>query len=151
MKKYLVLLLFIVAISGCKKVQTDYSETDRNIILNYIASHNLTNVKSTVSGLYYVIEKPGTTSHPNINSTVTIDYTGRLANDTIFETTDGANPETIALSSVIAGWQIGIPLFGRTGKGLLLIPSALGYGSQEKLGIPKNSVLIFEINLLDFH
>jgi FKBP-type peptidyl-prolyl cis-trans isomerase FkpA len=151
MKKYLVSLMLLVTIAGCKKVQTDFTETDRQIIQNYITSHNLTNVKSTPEGLYYIIEKPGSTAHPNIYSTVIMAYTGKLANDTIFDTTEGESPATFGLTSVITGWQIGVPFFGRGGKGKLLIPSSLGYGSVAQYGIPKNSVLIFDINLLDFY
>lgn len=150
MKKYLFPLILLATIAGCTKVQTDYTETDRKIILDYIASHKLT-AQVTASGMYYVIEKPGSTSHPNIYSSVTVNYTGRLSNDTIFDTTVGGSPATFALTGVIRGWQEGIPLFGRGGKGKLLIPSALGYGSVAQYGIPKNSVLVFDINLLDFY
>jgi len=52
------------------------------------------------------------------------------------------------LSNVIQGWQEGIPLFNEGGSGILLIPSALGYGSQTVNSIPSNSVLIFEVTLL---
>lgn len=150
MKKYLFPLILLATIAGCTKVQTDYTETDRKIILDYIASHKLT-AQVTASGMYYVIEKPGSTSHPNIYSSVTVNYTGSLSNDTIFDTTVGGSPATFALTGVIRGWQEGIPLFGRGGKGKLLIPSALGYGSVAQYGIPKNSVLVFDINLLDFY
>jgi len=151
MKKYLVCLLLLATIAGCTKTQTDYTEVDHKIILDYIASHNLTTAQSTASGLYYVIEKPGTASHPNYYSTVTVAYTGRLTNDTIFDTTVGGSPATFPLTNVISGWQIGIPLFGRGGKGILLIPSSLGYGSRAQTAIPAHSVLVFDINLLDFN
>ena len=151
MKKYLIFLIFLITITGCKKIQTDFTETDRKIIQDYITSHGLTNVQSTASGMYYVIEKPGTTTHPNVYSTVTVTYTGRLANDTIFDTTVGGSPATFALSGVIQGWQIGIPLIGRGGKCKLMIPSSLGYGGVAQYGIPKNSVLVFDISLLDYY
>jgi FKBP-type peptidyl-prolyl cis-trans isomerase len=149
MKRVLFFLAFVATICSCKKDKVDYTETDRQIILNYIASHKLT-AQSTASGLYYVIEKPGT-KHPTIYSTVTVDYTGRLSNDTIFDTTVGGNAATFALTGVVAGWQEGIPLFGLGGKGKLLIPSALGYGGTAMSGVPANSVLIFEIDLIDFY
>ena len=151
MKKYLVFLILLATIAGCKKVQFDYTETDRKIIQDYIASHKLTNVKTTTSGLHYVIENPGTIGRPTIFSTVIINYTGRLANDTIFDTNAGNGPATFSLTDVVRGWQEGIPLFGRGGKGKLLIPSALGYGRQPSGIIPANSVLIFDINLIDFN
>jgi FKBP-type peptidyl-prolyl cis-trans isomerase FkpA len=51
--------------------------------------------------------------------------------------------------NVIQGWQEGIPLFSEGGSGILIIPSALGYGNQAIGNIPRNSVLIFEVNLID--
>ncbi|MEI6409778.1 MAG: FKBP-type peptidyl-prolyl cis-trans isomerase [Bacteroidota bacterium] len=57
---------------------------------------------------------------------------------------------TFPLSSLIKGWQEGIPLLKKGGKGTFFIPSALGYGSQDQGAIPANSVLIFEITLVDY-
>jgi FKBP-type peptidyl-prolyl cis-trans isomerase FkpA len=151
MKRFLFLLVIIITAFSCKKEKTDYTETDRQIIQDYIASHSLTNVKSTSSGLYYVIEKEGSANHPTSSSTVTISYTGTLTNGTVFDLTADGYPATISLNSVIQGWREGIPLFGRGGKGMLLIPSALGYGNNANSGIPANSVLIFEIELIDFY
>jgi len=53
------------------------------------------------------------------------------------------------LTNVIQGWQEGIPLFSEGGSGILLIPSALGYGNQSIGNIPANSVLIFEVTLIN--
>jgi FKBP-type peptidyl-prolyl cis-trans isomerase FkpA len=150
MKRIIFFLLLLATSYSCKKDKTDYTETDKQIILDYIASHHLT-AKSTSSGLYYVIEKPGSDHHPTIYSTVTVSYTGRLSNDTVFDGTASGSSATFALTSVIAGWQEGIPLFGIGGKGKLLVPSALGYGSSGSYGVPENSVLIFDIELVDFY
>ena len=53
------------------------------------------------------------------------------------------------LNRLIKGWQEGIPLFKKGGKGILLIPSELGYGNVSQGAIPENSVLIFDIELID--
>lgn len=155
MKKYLVFLILLASI-GCTKTQTDYTETDHTIIMDYIASHHLTaqaalNAQSISTGMYYVIEKPGSISKPNYYSTVTVNYKGQLANDTIFDTTIDKSPAILALAQTVVGWQIGVPLIGRGGKIKLLIPSALGYSYQPKGSIPANSVLIFDIELKDFY
>lgn len=150
MKSVLFFLVLLATVISCKKDKTDYTETDRQIILDYIAAHNLTAL-STSSGLYYVIEKAGSASHPIASSTVTINYSGNLPDGSIFDNTEEGTPAIIRLNTVIKGWQEGIPLFGRGGKGMLLIPSALGYGSTGSYGIPANSVLIFEIELIDFY
>jgi FKBP-type peptidyl-prolyl cis-trans isomerase FkpA len=85
---------------------------------------------------------------PNINSLVTVAYKGTLTDGTIFDQSSSSGA-TFPLSNVIQGWQEGIPLFSEGGSGILLIPSALGYGSQPVGNIPENSVLIFEVTLLN--
>jgi FKBP-type peptidyl-prolyl cis-trans isomerase len=51
---------------------------------------------------------------------------------------------------VISGWQEGIPKFQKGGKGKLIIPSNMAYGRQSQPGIPKNSILVFDVALLDW-
>ena len=125
----------------------DYTQLDEDIILQYISDNNL-NAEPTGSGLYYVINSTGNGEFPNINSLVTVAYKGTLTDGTTFDQSS-SNGITFTLSNVIQGWQEGIPLFSEGGSGILLIPSALGYGSQSVGNIPENSVLIFEVTLLN--
>lgn len=125
----------------------DYNQLDEDIILQYISDNNL-NAEPTGSGLYYVINSTGNGEFPNINSLVTVAYKGTLTDGTTFDQSS-SNGITFPLSNVIQGWQEGIPLFSEGGSGILLIPSALGYGSQSVGNIPENSVLIFELTLLN--
>tara|TARA_B110000879_G_C10920950_1_gene412085 strand:- start:4 stop:390 length:387 start_codon:yes stop_codon:yes gene_type:complete len=125
----------------------DYTQLDEDIILQYINDNNL-NAEPTGSGLYYVLNSNGNGDFPNINSIVTVAYKGTLIDGTIFDQSD-ATGATFPLSNVIQGWQEGIPLFSEGGSGILLIPSALGYGNQLIGSIPANSVLIFEVTLLN--
>ncbi|MFN8281575.1 MAG: FKBP-type peptidyl-prolyl cis-trans isomerase [Chitinophagales bacterium] len=152
MKKYLLLLLIPLALFSCKKSSTDYTKIDREIIRKYIADSSLV-ADSTESGLFYVISDSGAVKRPNVNSYLTVNYKGYLTNGRIFDQTEGS-PIPFLLSGTIKGWQEGIPLIQKGGKIKLLIPSALGYGDQEKIGtkasIPANSVLIFDIELVDF-
>jgi FKBP-type peptidyl-prolyl cis-trans isomerase FkpA len=143
----LTALLFFVAVisvASCKK--DDQREIDQQLIEDFINEHNL-DADSTSSGLYYVIEEPGSSEHPTINDQVTVNYIGFLLNGDVFDQNINI---TFGLDQVIAGWQEGIPLFGRGGKGLLIIPSHLAYGDRVLSGIPANSVIAFEIHLLDF-
>lgn len=130
----------------CNK-SVDYTQLDEDIILQYISDNNL-NAEPTGSGLYYVINSTGNGEFPNINSLVTVAYKGTLTDGTTFDQSS-SNGITFPLSNVIQGWQEGIPLFSEGGSGILLIPSALGYGSQSVGNIPENSVLIFEVTLLN--
>jgi len=136
-------LLFL---GSCNKTEEykDYSEIDKKIIQDYISAHNLT-ADSTSSGLYYVIDKPGTGQTPSLYSNIRIRYKGMLTSGEVFD--EATSAIQLNLSQVITGWQEGIPKFKEGGEGILLIPSGLGYGSQSTGSIPANSVLIFEIKL----
>jgi FKBP-type peptidyl-prolyl cis-trans isomerase len=54
----------------------------------------------------------------------------------------------LGAGQVIKGWDEGIALFNAGGKGTLIIPSPLGYGSRAAGQIPANSILIFDIEVL---
>ena len=148
MKRLLVLSLFffLFIFSSCNK-NVDYTQLDEEIILQYILDNNL-NAEPTGSGLYYVVNSTGNGDVPNINSIVTVAYKGTLTDGTIFDQSSSSGA-TFPLSNVIQGWQEGIPLFSEGGSGILLIPSDLGYGNQAIGSIPANSVLIFEVTLLN--
>lgn len=147
-KKYLAILFAFALILGCKKKNyIDQSAEDENIITQYIADNKL-DAKPTGSGLYYVMTFTGSGAQPSSSSNVTVKYKGYLTNGTVFDQTNNGGA-TFSLGSVILGWQEGIPLFKKGGRGMLLIPSALGYGSRANGNIPANSVLIFDIELLD--
>jgi FKBP-type peptidyl-prolyl cis-trans isomerase FkpA len=138
------IFLFLFALVSCKK---DLDQIDQQIIEQYILDNNLV-AESTTSGLHYVINNQGSGEQPNSYSTVTIAYTGKLTDGEIFDQSPSTGA-TFPLYNLIQGWQEGIPLFNEGGSGILLIPSSLGYGSQSVVNIPKNSVLIFEINLIE--
>ena len=72
-----------------------------------------------------------------------------MINDTIFGQTATDKTFTYALSGLIKGWQIGIPLMKKGGKSTFFIPSELGYGANSTGTFPANSVLIFDIELIN--
>ncbi len=142
----LLLTLFAavtLALGSCKK-DDDIAAKDDKIIRDYIAANNL-DAEKTASGLYYVIDEPGNSQHPTLANEVRVKYSGYFTDGKVFDEAT----LTLPLYGVIKGWQEGIPLFGKGGKGMLLIPSKLGYGSDPRPGIPANAVLIFNIHLID--
>ena len=148
MKYILPVVLFaLLALSCSKKEAEKQAEKDEVTLQDYISAHNL-NATATGSGLYYVIEAPGTGPGCNSNSTVTVAYTGYLTNGEVFDQSDPTGA-TFNLQQVIQGWTEGIPYFKEGGSGKLLLPSALGYGPQGSGPIPGNTVLIFDVVLLD--
>jgi FKBP-type peptidyl-prolyl cis-trans isomerase len=113
----------------------------------YVANNNLIG-QFNASDLWYSVETQGGGVQAYSGATVTVVYTGYLMNGTEFDasTVQGA---MFSLNNVIQGWQMGIPKFKEGGKGKLIIPSALGYGDKATGSIPENSILVFDIELLD--
>jgi FKBP-type peptidyl-prolyl cis-trans isomerase FkpA len=154
LRKFVTFAMLLVFAAACNQDDevVDYGPIDEKIIQDYIAAKGLT-TQSTASGLHYIIEKPGSANHPGINSKVTVKYKGYLTNGTVFDesTILSGKPATFNLSSLIKGWQEGLQFIGVGGKIKLLVPSALGYGSSSSSAtIPANSVLVFDIELVQF-
>ena len=149
MKQLLSTLLILILFISCskdKETNVDYVARNEQEIKDYIAKNNLTAQRSD-TGLYYVITNPGTGAQPTATSNVTVAYKGYFTNGTVFDQSAAAGI-SFGLNQVIKGWTEGIPHFKVGGNGILLIPSHLGYGSYDYNGIPRGSVLIFEVKLI---
>ena len=137
-------------------IETDQALIDAAIINKYIADNSLDATPAT-EGLFVVIDEPGVGQNPTINSTVRVKYDGKfielnaqnqLVDGDSFDVSSDAGA-TFPLANVIRGWQLGIPLFKTNGSGKLIIPSVLAYGSSGNGSIPPNSVLVFDVELLE--
>ena len=147
--KKLLLLLSLFSVFACKKEKSAEEQLafDIELIKKYITDKSLTAL-STPEGVYYTIDIVGTgTQMPTPSNIVVAKYKGSFLDGTVFE--EDTKGFESRLSNVILGWQIGFQKFKKGGKGKLLIPSGLAYGNVAQGRIPKNSVLIFEIELLD--
>lgn len=121
---------------------------DKLAILKYAADSSIT-LDSISTGLYYHITFLGTGSNPNISNKVLVNYKAYLLNGTVFSSTNGI-PKQFELDKLIKGWQDGVPLIKKGGKITLFIPSGLGYGCEVNGAVPPNSVLIYNVDLIDF-
>lgn len=97
--------------------------------------------------------KIGTGAEATASSTVSVLYTGAVADTgVIFQSSLDTSPQpvTFALTSVIPGWQAGIPGMKVGGERQLLIPAADAYGANPPAnsGIPANAALVFNVTLL---
>jgi FKBP-type peptidyl-prolyl cis-trans isomerase FkpA len=148
MNKFLGLILIFVLVGffSCTKSTDDQYIEDIRLIESYIQLKGLEDVQKTEDGLHYQIIEPGDGISPTVTSKIKINYVGRLLNDNVFDSGFGV---TFELSGLITGWQLGIPKIKEGGKIKLIIPSRLAYGSRSTGGIPANSVLVFDIDLLE--
>lgn len=149
MKHLLTALLALTLFISCSKdktVEIDYVAKNELEIKDYIAKNNLTAQRSD-TGLYYIINDPGTGAQPITSSNVTVAYKGYFTNGTVFDQSSDAGIP-FGLNQVIKGWTEGIPHFKAGGSGVLLVPAHLGYGNYNYKTIPGGSVLIFEVKLI---
>lgn len=170
MKYFWLLATALVLFFGCKDNDdsVDQVAIDDKIISDYLAEHNLTESaqRDSLTGIYYIIERPGFSGHPTSSSTVEVTYTGYFTNDSVFDKTQPGLTSSFNLSgNIITGWKIAIPKLQRNGSGTFYLPSRWCYGSlgrkdntdadkdkdYTEYAIPPNSVLIFKVNLVDFH
>lgn len=140
-------------IKNATKIQLEKNEKE-NLIQGKLYMKKFSEIKGmnkTPSGLLYMIEKLGEGREKiTKNTKITVHYTGSLVNGIEFDNSyKRGQPITLMLKDVILGWQEGLQHIKKGGKIKLIIPPILGYGNNRINGIPANSILIFNIELLD--
>jgi len=149
--KALFAAFFLVLFVSCNDddgpaVAKDFRAENEKEITDFINLNDL-DAQSSDSGLYYVIDEPGSGTQPNQSSNVTVAYKGTYTSGNIFDQSD-ENGISFDLNRVIPGWIEGIQYFKEGRSGMLLVPSHLAYGSFDYNGIPAGSVLVFEVKLI---
>ena len=135
---------------GCDKETACTPKTVASEVatMQNFATTNGLSVQTHSSGMLYQIVNPGSGLTPTLTSRVSVRYTGKLMNGTIFDSNTGV-PIQFLLGQVIPGWQLGLPLIKKVGVIRLIIPSSLAYGCNAAGSIPGDSVLYFEVELVD--
>ncbi len=107
-------------------------------------------VKTTPSGLQYIIIKEGNGPKPVDTATVSVHYHGTLLDGTVFDSSiDRGTPAEFPLNRVIKGWTEGIQLMSVGSKFKFWIPADLAYGDNGAgAQVKPGSLLIFEVELL---
>jgi FKBP-type peptidyl-prolyl cis-trans isomerase len=108
-------------------------------------------VQVTPSGLQYKVIQAGTGAQPTATDDVTVHYTGKLIDGTVFDSSvERGQPASFNVSGVIPGWTEGLQMMKEGAKYEFFIPSNLGYGPQgnPRGGIAGNSVLVFDVELI---
>ncbi|AEI48789.1 FKBP-type peptidyl-prolyl cis-trans isomerase [Runella slithyformis] len=131
-------------------------KVDAKIIDAYVAKNSLKTIE-TPSGLNYVIVKEGEGVKPVAGNMVSVHYVGKLLDGKEFDSSyknpqSGGKPVDFPIGQgmVIPGWEEGIMNMRKGGKSTFIIPSSLAYGEAGSPGtIPPNSVLVFDVELVD--
>jgi len=141
MKKLIIVLLSFstLAISAQEKVKTQKVKNPKTM--------------KTASGLEYTITEKGNGKKPQIGDKVKVHYTGKLLNDTVFDSSvKRGQPFEFKLGAgqVIKGWDEAFQLLQVGDKATIKLPADIAYGDRAMGSIPANSTLIFDVELLDF-
>ena len=154
MKNILVSALCVVILAGsctkkdnnnrnCSAVNIVAPASETAALKAYIDSNHI-DATADARGFYYKITAEGSGSHPNVCSGVVVTYSAKLTNGT---EVDSGTDVPFDLSTLIVGWQEGIPMIGKGGVITLYLPPSLGYGTAAVGPIPANSILVFTITL----
>ncbi|WP_375560123.1 FKBP-type peptidyl-prolyl cis-trans isomerase [Bernardetia sp. OM2101] len=154
LSKYISLLFIgFVLFTSCKKDNETTNPSSKaeqdQILQDYFTENNITPQK-TESGLYYVVDQQGTAIQTG--ETITVNYEGTLLSGEKFDSSfDRGTPFSFPLGAgqVIQGWDEGIPLIGKGGKGTLYLPSHLGYGARGSGSIAPYSILVFRVEVFN--
>lgn len=157
MRKFFLLgaTLMIALFAACSKDNDTYDPVpqfnrDVDTIKAYLKNNNIQAIQDTASGIFYQITKEGNgvDSVKSTASKVKVFYTGRLLSGTVFDSTK-TEPAEFTAGNLIVGFQFGLTKLSKGGKVTVYIPSFYGYGPSGNGRIPGNTVLIFDIELVD--
>lgn len=130
-------------------------QRDREVkfVEGYLASHHI-QAQKTAAGVYYVIQDPGNGPQVDSGKQVAVRYTGKLMpSGKVFDgnMTGPADPYKLVIGahSVIPGWEDGLKVFRKGGKGMLYIPAFLAYDERLGPGRKPFENLMFEVQVVD--
>ncbi len=133
------------------KKQQELAETNKVKGAEFLEKNKTAeNVKVTKSGLQYQVMTDGTGKIPTKDDVIKAHYKGSLITGEQFDSSyDRGQPAEFPVGGVIPGWTEALQMMKVGSKFKLWIPSDLAYGPAARPGIPANSVLAFEVELLD--
>lgn len=145
-------LLFALAFAGCAREQPEAPVPDPAVERRaemFGASASTPQIEWRSSGLGVRIIAPGEGAAPRMSDTVRVHYTGRLKDGTVFDDSRGrGQPGDFVVSRLIPGWAAAMLSLRPGGRAEFYIPPKLGYGGMKVAGVPPNSALIFDVELI---
>ena len=145
---FVISILFFLA--GC--VQDSPNVKQLSNLKFFVENQGFEGINVIEKGLHYAVLENGdsNTKSPQLSDTITAHFHGTLTDGTIFWSSVESNkPLTVQLSDLIEGCQKVISLMKKNDKWRVYIDPSMAYGDEGRPGIPSNSILIFDIELLD--
>lgn len=133
-----------------EKMMMEKQAEEVESIKKYVADNKI-KVEPTPEGIYIVTTKKGTGAQPQPMQTVTVHYTGKLLDGTVFDSSvKRGEPFSFMLGArqVIPGWEVAVSKMHVGEKATVLIPSDFAYGERGNYAIPPFSPLVFDIEVL---
>lgn len=148
MKNFLTLFSLFILIS-CVQDSPNVKQIEN--MQFFIDNKKNVEVVEIEPGLQYSVINQGyaSGSNPELNQTITAHFHGTLTNGEVFWSSLDTEPLEIELSKLIIGCQKAISLMKKGDKWMVYIDPTMAYGEEGRPGIPSNSILIFEIELLE--
>lgn len=150
-------MLFVLSFASCQETVPEGVDlaTRQDEIIQGFLTENGRIAERQASGLYVEwLERRPETASPNEGDSCVVHYTGSVMYGQRFDSSvlrDEPFGFILGAGQVIAGWEEGVDLINRYERARFYIPSYLGYGSRPpSAAIPANSILIFEVELLEF-
>jgi len=148
----LLATLLLMLSCGGDEYMFDWQEQlakDLEAIDKYLEENNISARKSS-SGLRYVIHDYGTGAAPTQYQAVIVHYEGRLIDGTVFDSSyERGEPSEFIVGQLIQGFKEGLSYIGEGGSISLYMPSRIAYGTRSTDDIPENSILFFDVELLN--
>src|SRR5210317_1725940 len=149
MKRFLTLMSLLVLV-GC--VQDSPNVKQIANLKFFIENQEQEGINVVEKGLHYAVLNYGdmNSKSPELSDTITAHFHGTLTDGTVFwSSVDSNEPLTIQLSGLIEGCQKVLSLMKINDKWRVYIHPSMAYGDEGRPGIPSNSILVFDIELLD--
>jgi FKBP-type peptidyl-prolyl cis-trans isomerase FkpA len=144
---YTCSISIVAIISSC---QNSLVEEEEIAINQYVKSLSVT-PDYVIDDVTIIISEAGNEEKPIVEtSTVEVKYTASYLDGQIFDDRHSSEAVQLKLSTAIRGLKIGLPFIGKGGRAIMIIPSRHAYGNNPPRGIKGNSVLLYDISLIDF-
>ena len=150
MKRFFTLVISLIVLTGC--VQDSPNVKQIANMKFFIENQAQDGINVIEKGLHYAVLNSGdiNSKSPELSDTITAHFHGTLTDGTVFWSSVESNePLTIQLSGLIEGCQKAISLMRVNDKWRVYIDPSMAYGDEGRPGIPSNSILVFDIELLD--